>query len=462
MGSTRFTSASSEYSYSTSPPPGDVDYSAGGWVRFASRSNGMACFSIGPTSGDFPGSYDVIHLMGGSADYWGLTCAVGYAEANAFYGPSAVASDTWYHVMLVAEGSTTLLYVDGVQRVSVSHTRTSRVDAGHLRLGNSTVSWFTHLNGEMAGWKVWDRALTAGQVAAEAWSYMPVTTHNLRAAWPLLPGSRTGDWGGLALTLTEVNTPTDGTAEPPPIAFRRHVFTGAPAASGGASYTLTADSGTFTLTGTAADLDADRKLAAASGSFTLTGTAADLDADRRLVAASGTFALTGTDVSLLTGLRLTAESGTFTLTGTAADLDADRKLTAASATFTLTGTAADLDADRKLTAASGTFTLTGTAADLDADRKLTAASGTFTLTGTDVTLTYDAGAVLTAESASYVLTGTAVTLTYAPALTTVVTQALWGDKVTFLAGSEWRVTLTGTGGADAPCARVVLYFEECG
>lgn len=439
MGSTRFTSASSEYSYSTSPPPGDVDYSAGGWVRFASRSHGMACFSIGPTSGDWPGSYDVIHLLGGSADYWSLTCAVGYTEANASYGPSAVASDTWYHVMLVAEGSTTLLYIDGVQRVSVSHTRTSRVDAGHLRLGNSTVSWFTHLNGEMAGWKVWDRALTAGQVAAEAWSYMPVTTHNLRAAWPLLPGSRTGDWGGLALTLTEVNTPTDGTAEPPPIAFRRHVFTGVPAA-GGVSYTLTAD----------------------SGSFTITGAAADLDADRKLVASSGTFTLTGTDVSLIAGLSLAAESGTFTLTGTAADLDADRKLTAASATFTLTGTAADLDADRKLTAASGTFTLTGTAVDLDADRKLTAASGTFTLTGTDVTLTYDAGATLTAESAAYVLTGTAVTLTYAPSLTTVVTQALWGDKVTFLAGSEWRVTLTGTGGADAPVARVVIYFEECG
>lgn len=439
MGSTRFTSASSEYSYSTSPPPGDVDYSAGGWVRFASRSHLMACFSIGPTSGDWPGSYDVIHLLGGSADYWSLTCAVGYTEANASYGPSAVASDTWYHVMLVAEGSTTLLYVDGVQRVSVSHTRTSRVDAGHLRLGNSTVSWFTPLNGEMAGWKVWDRALTAGQVAAEAWSYMPVTTHNLRAAWPLLPGGRTGDWGGLALTLTEVNTPTDGTAEPPPIAFRRHVFTGVPAA-GGVSYTLTAD----------------------SGSFTITGAAADLDADRKLVASSGTFTLTGTDVSLIAGLSLTAESGTFTLTGTAADLDADRKLVAASATFTLTGTAADLDADRKLTAASGTFTLTGTAVDLDADRKLTAASGTFTLTGTDVTLTYDAGATLTAESAAYVLTGTAVTLTYAPSLTTVVTQALWGDKVTFLAGSEWRVTLTGTGGADAPVARVVIYFEECG
>ena len=38
----------------------------------------MACFSIGPTSGDFPGSYDVIHLMGGSADYWGLTTLFPY------------------------------------------------------------------------------------------------------------------------------------------------------------------------------------------------------------------------------------------------------------------------------------------------------------------------------------------------------------------------------------------------
>lgn len=455
MGSTRFTSASSEYSYSTSPPPGDVDYSAGGWVRFASRSHGMACFSIGPTSGDWPGSYDVIHLLGGSADYWSLTCAVGYTEANASYGPSAVASDTWYHVMLVAEGSTTLLYVDGVQRVSVSHTRTSRVDAGHLRLGNSTVSWFTHLNGEMAGWKVWDRALTAGQVAAEAWSYMPVTTHNLRAAWPLLPGGRTGDWGGLALTLTEVNTPTDGTAEPPPIAFRRPPLLGPveASASGAISGTST---GAATTAGT---IRGDTALAAAvTGAATTAGamTGEALRAGSATGAATTAGALSGggdiaaavsasaTVAGAMTGEALVSGSatGAATVSGTmSAGAISGSATGLASLAATIIGTGLLVASATGAAATSGTLDV-GMAG---------AVAGSATASGT---LSADA-AIAGASSGLSTVTGSVSGETLG-----TITVADWSTSVTLVAGSEWRLTLTGPS-ADAPRARVVLKFLDC-
>ena len=176
-----------------------------------------------------------------------------------------------------------------------------------------------------------------------------------------------------------------------------------------------------------------------SGSYTLTGTAATLKVGRKLTADSGTYSLTGTDVAFKRGYALSAESGTYTVSGTAVDLKAGRKLTADSGSYTLTGTDVTLNyspaGSYNLTAESGTYTLTGTAATLKVSRKLTADSGAYTLTGTDVTLskgvklTADSGSytlsgsnvafartyVLTAESGAYTLTGTSAGLTWSGA-----------------------------------------------
>jgi len=70
-----------------------------------------------------------------------------------------------------------------------------------------------------------------------------------------------------------------------------------------------------------------------SGSYTLTGTAATLKVGRKLTADSGTYSLTGTDVAFKRGYALSAESGTYTVSGTAVDLKAGRKLTADSGSY---------------------------------------------------------------------------------------------------------------------------------
>lgn len=202
------------------------------------------------------------------------------------------------------------------------------------------------------------------------------------------------------------------------------------AASGGGAFTLTADVGsfaltghaaaltvqrrltaavgTFALTGHAAGLTAQRRLVAAPGTFTLTGHAAALAAQRRLAAAVGTFTLTGHDADLRVGLSLVAEAGVFTLTGHAAALIAARRLTAETGVFTLTGHAADLRVGLTLVAETGAFTLSGHAAALLAARLLTAEAGVFTLTGQPAGLA--AGRHLTAEAGAFVLTGHAAVL----------------------------------------------------
>ena len=69
-------------------------------------------------------------------------------------------------------------------------------------------------------------------------------------------------------------------------------------AAGGPTYTLTADAGTFTLTGIATNLLASRRVSADLGTFALSGIDAGLLASRQIAAATGTFILTGIDAEL--------------------------------------------------------------------------------------------------------------------------------------------------------------------
>lgn len=124
------------------------------------------------------------------------------------------------------------------------------------------------------------------------------------------------------------------------------------AAAGGGAFTLTANSGSFALTGQAATLRAARTLAASSGSFALTGQPANLAAGRKLPAASGSFALTGQNVNFLIGKRLDAQASSFALTGQAAGLQAARRLPVAIGLYVLTGQDATLNYSGSITDAT--------------------------------------------------------------------------------------------------------------
>lgn len=121
-----------------------------------------------------------------------------------------------------------------------------------------------------------------------------------------------------------------------------------PVAAGGPTYTLTADSGSFALTGQATGLALNRVLSAASGSFALTGQAAGLAVNRTLSAASGSYSLTGQNATL-----------TYTPTSTAT-----YTLAAASGSFAVSGQDVVLAYNRVLSAANGSYLLTGQNATL--------------------------------------------------------------------------------------------------
>lgn len=173
--------------------------------------------------------------------------------------------------------------------------------------------------------------------------------------------------------------------------------------SGGPTYTLTADAGTYTLTGQTASLLAARILAADAGAYTLAGQSAGLLAHRVLSADAGSYTMTGEDVALLAARKLTADPGAYNLTGTDVSLLAHRILTAGAGAFVLAGSDAALLVQRVLQAAAGSYTLTGADVGLLTARRMTAEAGSYILTGLPVTLLYSGDVTPTPATRVYVI-----------------------------------------------------------
>lgn len=172
----------------------------------------------------------------------------------------------------------------------------------------------------------------------------------------------------------------------------------------GGEFTITAESGTYALTGTAASLEFGREVAAAAGSYSLTGTAASLEKGSRVAAVSGAYTLTGTAASLEVSYRLAAVSGAFTLMGTAASLEVAHRLVADASTYAVSGQDAGLAKGIPLQAEAGSLAVTGTDASLEYVHHLAAASTAYSLTGQDATLMK--GFPISADSGTFALTGT--------------------------------------------------------
>lgn len=124
-------------------------------------------------------------------------------------------------------------------------------------------------------------------------------------------------------------------------------------------------------------------LAAGQGTYTLTGEAVGLLAQRRLTASQGSYALTGEAVNLIKGYIMSASQGSYSLTGQIANLLVGRKLLASQGSYSLTGQSANLLKGYLLGLAQGSYVLNGQPANLRFF-KLSAVFGAYTLTGKDV------------------------------------------------------------------------------
>lgn len=179
-----------------------------------------------------------------------------------------------------------------------------------------------------------------------------------------------------------------------------------------AGYTITADGGTFSYTGGAANTLFNKKVAADAASFSYSGNTADLKTTRILTADSGSYAYTGTVADLEFGRKLTADAVSFALTGQNAGLLYKRLFQGDAASFAYNGQDVSFKVTRALAADTGLFSYGLGPADLiytqTADYTLTADAGNYVLTGN--ASAFNRTYVLAGNAGSYSYSGTAANL----------------------------------------------------
>jgi hypothetical protein len=179
------------------------------------------------------------------------------------------------------------------------------------------------------------------------------------------------------------------------------------------AFTLTADLGTYTLSGQAVTLRIGRALTAATGSYTLVGIDAALSRDRRLACNVGTYTIAGQAAVPRADRTLTASPNTreastvyshvlfASLGQLAIGGSASESVSAPAVTYSTTGYDTTLRRGISMSAATGSYTSTGFDAGQRFTRAIAAAVGTYTITGRAAI-----GAItMPAVVGSYVLTG---------------------------------------------------------
>lgn len=195
-----------------------------------------------------------------------------------------------------------------------------------------------------------------------------------------------------------------------------------------ADTTLTADAGSYTVSGSAADLLRSLILSGDAGSYTVSGATASLLRSKLLSADAGTYSVAGQAADLLRALLLTGDAGSYTLTGAAATLavSGDTTLTAEAGSYSVSGSPADLLRALQMGADAGAYTTSGQSADLLRALVMAAESGTLQVTGAQADLLRDL--LMDAEAGTLTLTGEAATL--------IATGAAIGLQAPFLMHSE--------------------------
>lgn len=110
-----------------------------------------------------------------------------------------------------------------------------------------------------------------------------------------------------------------------PNAFQPNAFQEGKAQSGAANYTITANSGTYSLTGQIATILKSRIVSAANGTYSLSGQVATVLRSKLVNAANGTYSLTGQAAAIsytppAANYTITAECGVYSVTGQSATI----------------------------------------------------------------------------------------------------------------------------------------------
>lgn len=206
---------------------------------------------------------------------------------------------------------------------------------------------------------------------------------------------------------------------------------------GAVDYTITLDSGNYSLTGNTLSLLSDRNISLENGSYTLTGADLNLAVQRSLSLSQGIYSKQGTNTNLLLERLLGLDAGAYTKVGNSTELLVDRfipleqgaypyigsdinlqygqefRLSLEQGTYSLQGTEVGLLKDYILPLGTNSYIYTPENISLLANRKIITELGNYSYVGSPISFIYEEGGItytLSLDSGDYSLTGQSLSL----------------------------------------------------
>ena len=268
-----------------------------------------------------------------------------------------------HDLILQRDGNNHELFIDGVSygTATSSFVGSSTTTSGISRSGRSAFDFYNI------------RGFNAPSGGIELYNYNKQTLSGSNDT--TLPDTVGGNDGTL------VNFPTDNS---------QWVFF----SGGGATYTITLDSCSYSLSGQDVALLSNKLISLNTGSYTNTGQNVDLLAGRSISLEQGNYTYTGQDVTLVYNpsggptYLLTIDAGAYNYSGQDTQLIANRTLSIDSGDYAYTGSNLSLRANRSISIDSGAYVVTGDAVVLSANRAITLEAGNYAYTGSPVPHSY--------------------------------------------------------------------------
>lgn len=132
----------------------------------------------------------------------GTTISIDNQNIGQFANGQNLSVGTWYHVALVRNGASHILYVNGTQDASFNNDNS--FTSAFFVFGSNATSSF--INGSLEQARAWNAALSQSEIQAEMFSETVVRTANLWASWPLI--SNGNDVSGNGRNLIVLGSPS--------------------------------------------------------------------------------------------------------------------------------------------------------------------------------------------------------------------------------------------------------------
>lgn len=327
----------------------------------------------------------------------------------------SLATGTWYVVAgSYAENTKAgVLYINGKQVAAGTLSGgLGNHSAVPLTLGGRAGDTLRQWDGQLVYVYLYDRALPPAvfrSLYVDPYQFMRLP-HSIVLKVPVTAKTLTAEAGSYVITGTNENLRL---AKKLTAAAGSYLITGI-AVNLKIGKKIAAAASSYSLTGASANLRHGWKVAAAAGSYAISGQAATLKHGWKLISVAGSYVVTGNDAALTkTGIKiLVADSSSYSMNGQSTSLLHAWKATVGVGSYSINGSAANLRLARKMAAAAGSYSVNGINANLVKGKRVAMAAGAYAVTGFDVTLLLKHNVTLSTDAGIYLISGQPVTLTY--------------------------------------------------